>query len=373
MVYLEPGDLLCTMRACRTLFQVGIPILLRDVQLLGLEKTRERRYALYRRHLLKDPARFSCVMSLACSYSALDKQTRSCYLALPRNFKSLRALTVDMEGKELDSSLSRWILSQTILRELKLQNVGREVQPVMDLIQNLGASLEVLQIHMMYWGGLRGPFDPIPALLTSSHSLRSLSIRCHDSENGPSIGPEVHIRCPVVQDLHWVTSRHVQTSTLIQTFPSLRNLHIGHAYLDDYISMLFNNVFSHDQLLDIRQRNQHAQRCQHMCWASLESLQGGLLTLWTLALRCRVVRLDTSLRIKVEKVGHLLVILHDTWPENLVLSLFPEHVVDLDRVLNFPSLQTLNLVVYVVHKTDLENVLKLLVSLTTAINIFELY
>ena len=121
-------------------------------------------------------------------------------------------------------------------------------------------------------------------------------------------------------------SRHVQTGTPIQTFPSFRNTHIGEAFLDDYIFMLFNQMFSDDQLLDLRQRSQ-------------------------LALRRRVVRLDTSLRDRIEKVRHLLFVLRNAWPEKFVLLPLPEHVASLDRVLNLPSLQTLDLVVYVAHKT----------------------
>ena len=87
-------------------------------------------------------------------------------------------------------------------------------------------------------------------------------------------------------------------------------------------------MLSDEQLLDLCQRSQ-------------------------LALRRRVVRLDTSLRDRIEKVGHLLFILHNAWHENLVLLPLPEHITDLDRALSLPSLQTLDLVVYATHKTGL--------------------
>ena len=61
------------------------------------------------------------------------------------------------------------------------------------------------------------------------------------------------------------------------------------------------------------------------------------------------------------KVKYLLFVLHDSWPENLALSLFPEHVADLDRVLNVLSLWMLDLTVYVTQKSAM----KLLVSLQT--------
>ena len=363
MEYFEAGDLLRAMSTCRTLYQVGIPVLLRDVQLLGPEKTRKRRYALYSRHLLKDPARFSCVMSLACSYSALDKQTRNWYLALPRNFKSLRALTVDMETNTLNSSLSRWILSQKFLRELRLQNVGMQALPVMDLMRRLKDNLEVFEIQMVFLHGLEGSFDPILGLLNSSHSLRSLFIECYDYRNGPVIRLDPHLRYPAVQELRWTSSQSVQTAALVKTFPSLRKLHIMHTSFDDFISMLISGALTNGALLELRRSNYDAQHCRHARWTSLDLLQGGILTLWTLALRCCVIRLETTLRGRNEKVGHLLFVLHDTWPEQLMLSLFPTHVADLDRVLNFPSLQALDLTIPIFRKPDLQGVLKQLVSL----------
>lgn len=180
--------------------------------------------------------------------------------------------------------------------------------------------------------------------------------RFHVAGDGSNIAPNTHIFYPAVQEPHLVTSRQVQTGTLIHTVPSPRHSLIGHADVDNYMFTLFimrsKTISSLIYVSAINVR-----------WASLDLLRGGLLTLWTLVQHCRVVRLDMSVRDEIEKVGHLLFVLRDTWPENLVLSLLSGYVADLDRVLNFPSRQMLDLVVYAASKIDLDSVLKLLVCL----------
>ena len=88
-------------------------------------------------------------------------------------------------------------------------------------------------------------------------------------------------------------------------------------------------------------------------YEGLESLAGNVLSLWTLGLKCPVTRVETAIRLwERAKVGHLIVLLHDTEPKHLVLTTYPAHVKKLDQVFNFASLETFELRIDVIDGTD---------------------
>ena len=374
MEFLGLQDLVSAMGTCRCLRYLGLPILLREMQLLlrDAEKSAAR-FELYRWHILKNPIRFSWVSSLCCSGDALypgESEAAARSVLSKRGYSlagfmpyltHLRALDIDMHEQPLSPSVSRWIVSLQYLRELTLRHVGKEVQPLLDLMAQLGhEKLDAVAISVGQSTQLAvGPtFDPISALSIFANSLKSLSIDWSDCRQ--AVGIPVQHTYPAVQELYWNTPQCIHVGALIRAFPGARNLRVGERALDRVVPPLYSGAVSERVMLAQRQRNFSAQSDPRMRWASLESLHGDPLVLWILAIRCRVARLETDLRSYRSTMGHLLSALHDTTPAHLVLSLSAKDVVNLDRVFNVPSLQTLELTIDVHDETD---VLALLVRL----------
>ena len=377
MEFLELQDLVGAMGACRCLHYLGLPILLREMQLLFHDAEKSAvRFELYRWHLLKNPIRFSWVSSLCCSGDALypgeSEATARSSLSKPGYnlvdfmpyLTRLRVLDIEMHEQLLSPLVSQWIISLQGLRRLTLRHVANEVQPILDLMAQLGhKELDAIAISMSQstQSVAVGPaFDPISTLSSFANSLKSLSIDWSDCRQAAVIPADMQHTYPAVQELYWNTPQCIHVGALIRAFPGARNLRVGERALDRVMPPLYSGAISERVMLAQRQRNFSAQNDPGMRWASLESLHGDPLVLWILAIRCRVARLETDLRSYRSTMGHLLSALHDTTPAHLVLSLSAKDVVNLDRVFNVPSLRTLKLTVDV-H--DEIHVLALLVRL----------
>ena len=75
------------------------------------------------------------------------------------------------------------------------------------------------------------------------------------------------------------------------------------------------------------------------------------MSLWVLGLRCHFGRVESVLRGRGKvNVGHHVVLMHDTSPKHLILTTYPEHLFDLDRIFNLPALESFELRVDVVGK-----------------------
>ncbi|EKM56225.1 uncharacterized protein PHACADRAFT_209698 [Phanerochaete carnosa HHB-10118-sp] len=339
MEYLALPDLLRTMATCRPLYDLGIPILLRDVRFVRVRGNYQPRFLLYQKHFLNNPVRFAWVQSLVCPSIALDDRISTQFLAMPRNFTSLRALDIDINGAKVDGYLSRWILSLERLRELKIQNVGAHSKQQMILVRRMSSRLTVLHISTTRFMRAQSRFYPLRAL---ANSLYSLSFECSHTEGGPAISHNNNLSFPAVQELTWISAEVVLAGTLISVFPGLRRLNIGNPMLESERAMTDRDIPA-DAMLSLRLHNRSMQHCCRARWESLDVLRGSPVTLWTLGLRCQAARLETHLFNGFEKPGYTLAILHDAWPEHLVLGVSTKGDVPLDRVLDFPSLRVVEL------------------------------
>ncbi|GJF00006.1 hypothetical protein PsYK624_162830 [Phanerochaete sordida] len=355
MEYLDLPELSRAMATCRALYDLGIPILLRDVQLVRSWRGHyQSRFALYRRHLLKNPARFALIRSLSCPVAALDDRIRTLFRALPRNFTSIRSLEVDMNVTEVDGYLASWVLSLENLRSLKLVHTTEYSPALMQLLQRMGSKLEELHIGTLPLIPTPTIFHPLQALAGSAHTLRSLSIQYYFQSGGPAIAPEDGLCFRAVEELSWTSAQNILVSDLVSTFPTLRKLCIKNPDFEFRYTVAPED-FDEDAFLQVRTYNRHVQNCSRMRWKLLERLEGDPITLWVLGLRCRV----TQLRIGLDgielssKPGYTLAVLHDTWPEHLVLTAStrcsPAH---LERILSFPSLRKLDLTFRLMESGD---------------------
>ncbi|GJF00007.1 hypothetical protein PsYK624_162840 [Phanerochaete sordida] len=345
MEYLDLADLSHAMATCRALYDLGIPILLQDVQLVRSSCSYyQSRFALYRKHLLKNPTRFAWVRRLSCPAEALDDRIRIFFKSLPRNFTSIRSLKLDMHGTEVDDYLASWILSLENLRSLKILYVRGYSPAQTRLVERMGLKLEELHIGMTSLPPTQSIFHPLQALAGSAITLRSLSIQCVRSYGGPALTPKGGLCFRAVEELAWVSAQNVLVSDLLSTFPAVRKLRIRNPRLEHTYTMV-RKEYHEDALLEIRTHNRDVQDCVRMRWARLETLDGDPFTLWVLGLRCRAVQLKTALScVQLGKPGYTLDVLHDTRPEHLVLALSsrcnPAH---LRRILTFPSLRRLTM------------------------------
>ena len=361
MEFLELQDLVGAMGACRCLHDLGLPILLRNMQLQFRDaKKSAARFELYRWPLLENPARFSWVSSLSCSGDALDpgesgevaqtfpsKRGYSLVDFMPY-LTRLRVLDIDMHEQPLSPSISQWIASLQDLRGLTLRHVAKEIQPLLHLMEQLGhKELNAIAISMGRSTRLAiGPaLDPISALSSFSGSLKSLSIDWSDCRQTVVIPADVQHCYPGVQELYWNTPQCIYVGALNTIFPGARKLHVGEHVLDRVAPPSYSGAISERVILALRQRNLAAQSDPRMRWTSLDSLHGDPLVLWIMAIQCRVSRLETDLRSYHSRMGHLLIVLHETAPAHLVLSLSAKDVINLDRVFSVPSLQTLELTI----------------------------
>lgn len=367
MEYLDLPDLSRAMATCRALYDLGIPILLRDVRLRRACSCGEHqsRFALYRRHLLKNPTRFAWVQSLSCPITALDDRIETPFRALPRNFTSIRSLEINMHRIEIDEYLSAWILSLEHLRNLRLNCVATYSPALISLIQRMGPRLQEFHVYLPFDMNL-SVFHPLHALAGASRSLRSLSIECSNPSGGPAIVSGHDLTFPAVEDLQWTSSEILLTCDLVSSFPSLRRLRVENTEMLGWIP-LHHATHSEEALLELRTHNRHVQNCSRMRWRSLDFLEGSSNVLWMLGIRCPVVRLKTSLCNDVrQKPGHTLAVLHDTWPEHLILAVAETCTAhNLERVLSFPSLRKVDLTFHVMdRKADTARILRLLVCHT---------
>ncbi|EKM56222.1 uncharacterized protein PHACADRAFT_257320, partial [Phanerochaete carnosa HHB-10118-sp] len=360
MVFLAPWELLQMMQTCRTIRRLAIPILLRGVYIIGPPQILPMCYDLYRYHFLKDPLRFSWVTHLVCPYGMVDNKPEASRYSYPMRYRytdflqyltNIQFLDLTMDGEDLNPVAYDWIMSLRRLRALKFREMGAHPTRITDLLWHHNARLEIVHMDQprLHDGEV---LDPLPILQRYAPSLDGLLIEAHSTHTGPMI-PRNGPPFPAIVDLIWTSSQWVDSGLLATTFPALRR------FTFEIVSLkweAFGVPMTDNQALDHRSRNHAAQERSH--WESLERIQGDLLSLWTLALRCRVDKIDTKILSEREgrigtKIGHLVVLLHDTRPRHLVITVRPSFVQQMDRVLSFPSLQVLELSIMVYGEPDI--------------------
>ena len=193
MKHLERNDLLYMMCTCRMLYGLGISLFLREIDIMTRPWADTPWLKLYRLHLLENPTRFSNVTSLTSPYAIFgddpsgpeDHRYRAQSRLFPAQsrlpgclqyFTCLQALKIMMDGKNIEVPFLRWILSLSDLRTLRLLEVGKQNQPLVDLLQGLRSTIEVVEISRSVGIGMEGVFDLVPALVHATSLLTSLSI-----------------------------------------------------------------------------------------------------------------------------------------------------------------------------------------------------
>lgn len=324
MEHLEQHDLLCMMHTCRTLYNLGMPLILKSIiyHPFGCYGP------MYRHLLLADSARFAYITHLACYYAHFPLPA-SPFEGLFLNFLWFATNIQDLDLKfrpdvAVSDEAAKQIGLLPHLRHLKLR--GRI--PFSQLHRNLSVPLESLHLYREYpWAPLNvsnspdGPYysDPLPFLLPFSDSLKTVTV----SLGGTGAPPTFLVagdgsKFPATQRLYWRSSFPMDTGALASTFPSLIFLDIGFA--DPFVT-----AGQHTQRLAHRLRNRAASQ-----WDSdycLQYLRGNPYDLWTLGMRCRVAHLE------------LLEISQDLPPDSDVLpSLFADtHPVDLKAHFTLPG------------------------------------
>ena len=202
-------------------------------------------------------------------------------------------------------------------------------------------------------GGIEEAFDPVQALQHAAGSLTALSTKYRDLRHGPHIPqPHLTVRFAKVHQLTWVTQQFAHVGSLLWAFPNLRMLRVGHIRLDTPGYGLQGSGISLDTMQQHRRFNVSAQTAQSQ-FVKLDCLEGNILSLWTLGLKCPVDRIETAIRSRQDaKVGQLVVLLHDASPKHLVLTTYPRHVKELGRVLNFPTVEVFELRIDVMDHSD---------------------
>ena len=372
MEYLYRNDLLYMMCTCRTLFNIGIPLFLRELDIITSPSWAETpRLKLYRSLFLENLARISDVTSITGTYlTFLDAHGlpedyppgifTQCRLFPPQcrlpnclqYFSHLRALDMSMDEYEITPAFQQWILSLTQLRELRLRRVGQQSRLLDDLLQGLRAGIEMVHIGRVASHGVGSSIEPVLALQNVAHTLTALTVEWHDLFVGPRISrPHTTVRLANVLELTWVSNQAVDAALLAWTFPQLRVLRVGDILMDGPKARDVRGITG-EHMLALREHHV-AQQGQAALFESLESLTGNVLSLWTLGLKCPVTRVETAIRLwEHAKVGHLIVLLHDTAPKHLVLTTYPVHLKELYRVINFASLEAFELRIDVIDETD---------------------
>ncbi|GJE95374.1 hypothetical protein PsYK624_115580 [Phanerochaete sordida] len=365
MTLLELEDLLRIMCTSRTLYELGLPIVLAHIQVTSKNPAFS---LLYRRHLLQDTTRLSKVRSLCSTYKALDDYQHSAghrvyekYQPFPEQyrltdllpqFNNLEVLEIAMEGANVTPTFCAWIRTLKRLRMLKLLGVGPRAEPLKTLLPDLPPNLKAVHIVRIRRRVDDSDWQPLQLLAHSWTTLESFAFEAYDRFRGPTLPPWSTMCLPAVRDLSWVSRNAVQLDALMRIFPAVATLRVGHVRLDTP-GFGVGTGLSADAQMQQREHNLRAQQAG-AGWARLERLEGGLLSLWTLALRCRVAHVETALRAWPHaNLGHLVMLLHDTKPRRLTLTTYPEHLAQLSRVLNFATLEALELRVDVVVKDRL--------------------
>ena len=244
MEYLYRNNLLYMMCTCCTLFSLGTPLFLREMDII-FPWIDTPRFKLYRALLLANPPRFSNVASLTSSSLMFPddpgedypfRLMAQCRFFPPQyqfpnslqHFTHLQALDMDMAEREITPSFHSWILSLAQLRELRLRDVGKESLPLDNLLKSLQSRIEAVHLSRTTSHVADSSVEPVIALQNVARTLTALTVEWHDLYDGSRI-PHLHptIRFVNVRALTWVSAIAVEAAPLAWAFPWLRAPRIG--------------------------------------------------------------------------------------------------------------------------------------------------
>lgn len=263
------------MRTCWTLYEAGVPRLLRRLGGRISIYTRKALLSFCAFMLQKNSNRFQHLVALGIH---LDRPfykdaCKNKFVALMfLNASRLETLKLsDPEYLLTDPAVPRAIASLTSLRELIIRDVTNEVIPVLEKTRSLIRKVSISFDHDFAKDG----GDPIPLLKNLAHSLEELDVSW--------VGLEaIDVKYPRLAILHLGNCDYTPFETLYSAFPNLRSLSLCSDLEDGW----------EDELAGWwHQRNLLAQ-ADYGTWQSLSYVRASIPTLYSLALQCRVEHLD---------------------------------------------------------------------------------
>lgn len=288
------AELLPAMRACRTLYLAGVPLLLRAGVVV---RTRAKLVSFCRFALRDGPARFRHLRSLEVAVPGRFRNAAKAEL-LVRMFASARYLerleVYDCEVLLSDARLPAVLAQLAVLRKVTLHSLNDAAHAFLD---RLDAGLGSVDI-CFYGDTVEGPGDPVPLLARFAPCLRELRVTY--AEFGHGTVCYVNLTTLVVDDCQFA-----KVAPLVSCFPNLRDLSLWMGHEDDELD--------EEEIEEHRQLNGDAQA--HARWNGLENLRGSILSLYMLQLKCNVTHLDVqSAYLTTDSAYQLAGILTDVSP-----------------------------------------------------------
>ena len=229
MKMLRSKDLFSVMRTCRTLYRLGIPLLLKDIHYY---RTR-RSSILYRTLLLEDPTRFSYVRALRCDY--MDTffgchTTQNLYTDFLRYSRRLYHLDIGFDiAVQIEDSALAPIANLPELRRLHLHSCTRK--PLARLLSRLTVPLTELGIYQdnllapVQSEALRIDFFALAAPFRGS--LTSLAFAAFSEIAIPPLNGAHAVSFPHVYQVEWRAARLPTAPTLAALFPAATHLEVA--------------------------------------------------------------------------------------------------------------------------------------------------
>ena len=301
----DQPDFCRLMRTCWTLYEAGVPRLLRRLGGRISVYTCNSLITLCAFMIRKNPNRFQHLIELDINLERPFYKDARANKAIAFMFKRTSQLaTLKLSRPEYllaDKVVLHAIASLSSLREVVLRGIADEVVLLLETIKSPIRKVSIDFDHE--WAEDGG--DPLPLLKNLADSLEELAAYW------------VNLETPGVQYPH-LTALDLDTclgfdfETLYSAFPNLRYLSLHTGTEDDWI----DDVGSVLQ----RQHNLTAQ-ADLGTWQSLSYIESGISTVYLLALQCSVEHLDMrSSRLTRESCDFLRVVLSEVLPSAVSLS-----------------------------------------------------
>jgi hypothetical protein len=319
------------MQACRALYHLGVPILLRELNL-----THPLKNSVWRRYLLTDPERSGHIQILECRYRDLI-QPEAFVGFLTTKATNLRSLTVRFQDNDglVSTPVIEWVSSLVHLRRIVLLRVPPDSYTIFSqLFGQIKAPLVAVTVEEM--SELPLPDEPrhetvypIPALGRFTATLQELVIGWNGTGTTlPSALSKEGIVFPLVRKLSWRSLEFINIGVLVDAFPALQDLRI--CYSNTNASPLFRHGDAYYE--QYRKRNLDIQATKK--WDSLQHVRGEAMSVWWLGLACPVRHITLTDTTGGANEAQIQEVLEAVQPESLEFgTLFHEiHLPDLSRI-----------------------------------------
>ena len=228
MKVLEHKSLLAVMRTCRTLYELGVPLLLEDIHYTRTHASS----TLYRGLLLADPTRFVHIRALRCDYMDFHlrptvPRTHSLFTDFLRFATALHHLDIQFNfGTYIDYKVLAPIAELPELRRLHLRRCPQG--PLVRLMSRLTAPLTELGIYENGFGRLEALRTDVFALAAPFRdSLTSLALVLPFTPP-ELVAPQPHaVTFPHMSSVVLHVERPPTAPTLAALFPSVTHLDVG--------------------------------------------------------------------------------------------------------------------------------------------------